>query len=300
MKQNHSLKIRFSVFLSLLFSLLILCSCSVNVNQNGDSESALQKDMLNVHFLDVGQGDSIFVELPDEKTMLIDAGENYHGEGIKNYIGDCGYSKIDYLVATHPHADHIGSMAYIVRNMDIGSVYMPKAAANTKTYENLLESISDKGLRVTSAKAGITIAEEIDYTINVVAPVTIDEDNLNNSSAVIKLTYKDNTFLFTGDAEKKELETITADISADVLKVGHHGSTTSTTEEFLNAVSPTYAVISVGEDNSYGHPHKETLDLLEEFNCMVYRTDIDKTVVFSSDGKTISVKSGEKSIKKAG
>lgn len=300
MKQNHSLKIRFSVFLSLLFSLLILCSCSVNVNQNGDSESALQKDMLNVHFLDVGQGDSIFVELPDEKTMLIDAGENYHGEGIKNYIGDCGYSKIDYLVATHPHADHIGSMAYIVRNMDIGSVYMPKAAANTKTYENLLESISDKGLRVTSAKAGLTIAEESDYTINVAAPVTIDEDNLNNSSAVIKLTYKDNTFLFTGDAEKKELETITADISADVLKVGHHGSTTSTTEEFLNAVSPTYAVISVGEDNSYGHPHKETLALLEEFNCMVYRTDIDKTVVFSSDGKTISVKSGEKSIKKAG
>lgn len=300
MKQNHSLKIRFSVFLSLLFSLLILCSCSVNVNQNGDSESALQKDMLNVHFLDVGQGDSIFVELPDEKTMLIDAGENYHGEGIKNYIGDCGYSKIDYLVATHPHADHIGSMAYIVRNMDIGSVYMPKAAANTKTYENLLESISDKGLRVTSAKAGLTIAEESDYTINVVAPVTIDEDNLNNSSAVIKLTYKDNTFLFTGDAEKKELETITADISADVLKVGHHGSTTSTTEEFLNAVSPTYAVISVGEDNSYGHPHKDTLDLLEEFNCMVYRTDIDKTVVFSSDGKTISVKSSEKSIKKAG
>ena len=300
MKQNHSLKIRFSVFLSLLFSLLILCSCSVNVNQNGDSESALQKDMLNVHFLDVVQGDSIFVELPDEKTMLIDAGENYHGEGIKNYIGDCGYSKIDYLVATHPHADHIGSMAYIVRNMDIGSVYMPKAAANTKTYENLLESISDKGLRVTSAKAGITIAEESDYTINVAAPVTIDEDNLNNSSAVIKLTYKDNTFLFTGDAEKKELETITADISADVLKVGHHGSTTSTTEEFLNAVSPTYAVISVGEDNSYGHPHKDTLDLLEEFNCMVYRTDIDKTVVFSSDGKTISVKSSEKSIKKAG
>ncbi|MGN1433299.1 MAG: ComEC/Rec2 family competence protein [Ruminococcus sp.] len=300
MKQNHSVKIRFSSFLSLLFSLLILCSCSVNVNNNSDSESAFQKGILNIHFLDVGQGDSIFIELPDEKTMLIDAGENYHGEGIKNYIGDCGYSKIDYLVATHPHADHIGSMSYIVRNMDIGSVYMPKAAANTKTYENLLESISDKGLRITSAKSGLTIAEESDYTINVVAPVTIDEDNLNNSSAVIKLTYKDNTFLFTGDAEKKELETITYDISADVLKVGHHGSTTSTTEEFLNAVNPTYAVISAGENNSYGHPHKETLDLLEEFNCKIYRTDIDKTVVFSSDGETISVKSGEQSIKKAG
>lgn len=301
MKQKSSMKIRFSVFLSLLFSLLLLCSCSVNINLNSDdTEKLSQKDTLNVHFLDVGQGDSIFIELPDEKTMLIDAGENYHGEGIINYIGDCGYSKIDYLVATHPHADHIGSMGYIVRNMDIGSVYTPKAAANTKTYENLLESISDKGLKITSAKAGLTIAEESDYIIDVLAPVTIDESDLNNSSAVIKLTYKNNSFLFTGDAEKKELETITDDISADVLKVGHHGSNTSTTEEFLYEVRPKYAVISVGEGNEYGHPHKETLRLLEEFNCELYRTDIDKTVVFSSDGNTISVKSGEQSIKKAG
>ena len=301
MKQKSSMKIRFSVFLSLLFSLLLLCSCSVNINLNSDdTEKLSQKDTLNVHFLDVGQGDSIFIELPDEKTMLIAAGENYHGEGIINYIGDCGYSKIDYLVATHPHADHIGSMGYIVRNMDIGSVYMPKAEANTKTYENLLESISDKGLKITSAKAGLTIAEESDYIINVVAPVIIDESDLNNSSAVIKLTYKNNSFLFTGDAEKKELETITDDISADVLKVGHHGSNTSTTEEFLYEVCPKYAVISVGEGNEYGHPHKETLRLLEEFNCELYRTDIDKTVVFSSDGNTISVKSGEQSIKKAG
>lgn len=300
MKRYNSAKFRFSLFLSLLFSMLIFCSCSDSASLSSETTSEPQKDVLNVHFLDVGQGDSIFIELPDEKTMLIDAGENYHGEGIKNYIGDCGYSKIDYLIATHPHADHIGSMTYIVRNMDIGSIYMPKAAANTKTYENLLESILNKGLKITSAKAGLTIAKDSDYTINVVAPVTIDEDNLNNSSAVIKLTYKDNTFLFMGDAEEKELETITADISADVLKVGHHGSNTSTTEDFLNAVNPTYAVISLGEDNSYGHPHKKTLNLLEEFNCKVYRTDIDKTVVFSSDGKTISVKSGEQSIKKAG
>lgn len=300
MKLNNRIKIRFLVILSLIVFLLTFCSCNVNISLNENSDKTIQKGMLNVHILDVGQGDSIFIELPDEKTMLIDAGENYHGEGIINYIGDFGYSKIDYLVATHPHADHIGSMGYIVRNMDIGSVYMPKAAANTKTYENLLESISKKGLKVTSAKVELTIAEGSDYTVKVVAPSTIDKDNLNNSSAVIKLTYKDNTFLFTGDAEKKELETITDDISADVLKVGHHGSNTSTTEELLEAVNPTYAAISVGKVNDYGHPHKETLKLLEEFNCKVYRTDKDKTVVFSSNGKTISVKSGERSIKKAG
>lgn len=300
MKHNHSIKIRFSAFLLLLVFLLTFCSCNVNISFNENSGKEFQKGMLNVHFLDVGQGDSIFIELPDEKTVLIDAGENYHGEGIKSYIADCGYSKIDYLVATHPHSDHIGSMSYIVRNMDIDSIYMPKAAANTKTYENLLESVSNKGLRVTSAKAGLTIANEREYTIDVIAPVTIDEKDLNNCSAVIKLTYKDNSFLFTGDAETEELETITDEISADVLKVGHHGSVTSTTEEFLNAVNPLYAVISAGEGNSYGHPHQETLDLLDEFGCEVYRTDIDKTVVFSSDGKTIVVKSGEHSIKKVG
>lgn len=300
MKNHSKIKINTCAILAFVLSVLLFCSCSFNVGFN--SESAVdgsEKDTLNVHFLDVGQGDSIFIELPDEKTMLIDAGENYHGEGIKEYISDCGYSKIDYLVATHPHADHIGSMSYIVRNMDIGAVYMPKVDANTKTFENLLESISDKGLKVISAKAGLTIADESDYTIDVVAPVTVDESNLNNSSAVIKLSYKNNRFLFTGDAEKEELESITDDISADVLKVGHHGSKTSTTEEFLNSVNPAYAVISVGEDNEYGHPHSSTLKLLEEFNCKVFRTDTDKTVVLTSDGDKITADYGKTSIKKA-
>lgn len=315
MKRKLKTKICLSIVISLLTSLIVLCSCSLNLNNTEDIVSVTQKnthtaeqdvtqavigeETLNIYFLDVGQGDSIFIELPDEKTMLIDAGENNFGEGIRNYISDYGYSKIDYLVATHPHADHIGSMAYIVKNMDIGSVFMPKVSTNTKTYENLLESISDKGLKVTSAKAGLTIADESGYTINVVAPVTIDEDNLNNSSVVIKLGYGDTSFLFTGDAEKEELETITDNVSADVLKVGHHGSTTSTTEEFLSRVNPTYAIISVGKDNSYGHPHDKVLMLLEKFNCKIFRTDVDKTVVFSSNGNTLSVKSGEHSIEKA-
>lgn len=168
MKRKQKTKICLSMIISLLMSLIVLCSCSLKLSNTEDVVSVTQEntqiaeqdvtqavigeETLNVHFFDVGQGDSVFIELPDKKTMLIDAGENNLGEGIKNYIGDCGYSKIDYLVATHPHADHIGSMAYIVRNMDIGSVYMPKVSTNTKTYENLLESISDKGLKVISAK----------------------------------------------------------------------------------------------------------------------------------------------------
>lgn len=275
-----------------------LCSCSLleEIGISNDSNEVFD-GKLSVHFLDVGQGDSIFIELPDGKTMLIDAGENYYGNGIISYINDCGYSEVDYLAATHPHADHIGSMAYIVRHMDIGEVFMPKVSANTKTYENLLEAVSDKGLKIKSAKAGLTIAENDDYKITVAAPSVIDSENLNNSSAVIKLSYKNNSFLFTGDAEKEELSKIKTDISADVLKVGHHGSKTSTYKDFLDAVNPKYAVISVGKNNDYGHPHKNTLKLLSNYGITVFRTDKDKTVVFASNGDKISVNSGKTSIK---
>lgn len=272
-----------------------LCSCSLSEKIVSGNDAF--DGRLSVHFLDVGQGDSIFIELPDGKTMLIDAGENYYGNGIISYINDCGYSEVDYLAATHPHADHIGSMAYIVRHMDIGEVFMPKVSANTKTYENLLEAVSDKGLKIKSAKAGLTIAENDDYKITVAAPSVIDSENLNNSSAVIKLSYKNNSFLFTGDAEKEELSKIKTDISADVLKVGHHGSKTSTYSEFLDKVNPKYAVISVGKNNDYGHPHKNTLKLLSNYGITVFRTDKDKTIVFASDGDEISVNSGKTSIK---
>lgn len=284
-----------SIFISLLCALLMLCSCSLSEKIVSGNDAF--DGRLSVHFLDVGQGDSIFIELPDGKTMLIDAGENYYGNGIISYINDCGYEKVDYLAATHPHADHIGSMAYIVRHMDIGEVFMPKVSANTKTYENLLEAVSDKGLKIKSAKAGLTIAENDDYKITVAAPSVIDSENLNNSSAVIKLSYKNNSFLFTGDAEKEELSKIKTDISADVLKVGHHGSKTSTYSEFLDKVNPKYAVISVGKNNDYGHPHKNTLKLLSNYGITVFRTDKDKTIVFASDGDEISVNSGKTSIK---
>ncbi len=149
-------------------------------------------------------------------------------KSITEYINNLGYTNIDYLVATHPHADHIGSMAYVVKHNNVGEIYMPKVTTTTKTYENLLTAIADKGLKVKSAKAGMNIIDDNDFSINILAPVTIDEDNLNNCSVILKITYKNDSFLFLGDAEKKELETVTADMSAEVLKVGHHGSRTST------------------------------------------------------------------------
>lgn len=237
-----------------------------------------------VHFLDIGQGDSIFVELPNGECMLIDAGVANKGEFIESYISEAGYDKIDYLVATHPHADHIGSMAYVVSNMDIGQVYMPNVSTTIKTYENLLEAIQKKGLKIKSAKAGMNIVEESDLSVDILAPVKIDEDELNNCSIIIKITYGYDSYLLIGDAEREELDTVSIDMSADVLKVGHHGSRTSTTEKFLEQVNPKYAVISCGADNDYGHPHKETVDLLEKFDVEYYRTDIYGTITVTSDG----------------
>lgn len=293
--KNHSVKV-ISLIIALCLVCIALCSCSKFYFESDSSQSI--DEYLAVHFLDVGQGDSIFIEMPDSKTMLIDAGENMLGKSIMNYINTLGYGKIDYLVATHPHADHIGSMAYIVRNMDIGEIYMPKVSTTTKTYENLLESIAGKGLKVKSAKAGVSIIDTENFNVDIVAPATIKEDNLNNCSAVLKMTYGDTSFLFTGDAEEEELSEIDADISANVLKVGHHGSSTSTDKDFIKRVCPEIAVISLGADNKYGHPHKSTLKHLKNAGAEIYRTDGDGTVKITSDGENISVETGLISMEK--
>ena len=278
----------FKILISSILVALILSSCSLDALFYEEEENVKTGNLI-AHFLDVGQGDSTFIELPNGETMLIDASVSGLGEGIESYINDCGYSKIDYLVATHPHADHIGSMAYIVENLDIGKIYMPNVSTTTRTFEKLLTAISEKGMKIQSAKAGMNILDNSNLDIDILAPVKIIEDDLNNCSVVLKITYNNNSFLFTGDAEKVEFETINADMSADVLKVPHHGSRTSTNKEFLERVNPQIAVISLGKDNEYGHPHKSTLKYLKEFGVTTYRTDKDATVIVTSDGNDISV-----------
>ena len=294
-------KSRLTAFLCAVLLLVTLCSCNLeNIFNNLPYTVAedCSPDLL-VHFLDVGQGDAIFAELPNGKTMLIDTGENYHGEGIIKYIERCGYRKIDYLIGTHPHSDHIGSMSYIVRHFKIGSVLMPKVTAKTEMYENLLKSIEDKELTVKNPRAGLKIIRGDDFSAQVIAPQELSEDNLNNDSLVIRLDYKDATFLFMGDAEREEIESITADMSADVLKVGHHGSANATYREFLDKVQPQIAVISCGELNDYGHPHKSVLRLLEKADCDVYRTDKNGTVTVYTDGTKIGVDTNGPSIGRA-
>lgn len=253
------------------------------VSTNGDS--------IVVHYLDVGQGDSEFIELPDGKCMLIDSGTSEYSQVIIDKIESYGYSTIDYVVATHPHADHIGGMSKVVDAFDVGEIYMPRASTTTKTFENLLTTISDKGLSINTAKAGVEVYSDSSLEMEFLAPLGSEYKDLNNYSAVLKITYGSNSFLFMGDAEDLvEEELLKKDYSlldADVLKVGHHGSSSSSTADFLTAVNPQYAVISCGVDNSYGHPHRETVKSLTDMGIEYYRTDEHGTVTIACDGNGV-------------
>ena len=285
-------------------SLLALPACSASGSaEKGEFLPEAQNDTvyalvgdegeLRVSFIDVGQGDSEFIELPNGETLLIDAGTNETGADVVNYIESLGYSSIDYVVGTHPHEDHIGGLDDVIRTFDVESVYMPKVTADTKTFEDVLDAVAEKGLSINTAKAGVSIVDGEDLSVKMLAPVLDEYDNTNDYSAVIKVVYGDTSFLFTGDAEEYAESLITGDVSADVLKVGHHGSSTSTGEAFLQRVSPSYAVISCGLGNSYGHPHTETIEKLG--GIPVFRTDEMGTVVATSDGKEISIRSLGKS-----
>lgn len=256
---------------------------------------------MKVNYLDVGQGDSEFIELPNKQTMLIDAGNPENGSGIVSYITSRGYHKIDYLIATHPHSDHIGGMATVVDSLDIGTIYMPRTSSSdtptTAVYKKLLTSIQNKGLKINTAKSGVTILNTGNLSAKMLAPNGTGYGDLNQYSAVIMLTYGKNKFLFMGDAGNVSESQITADVKADVLKVGHHGSKTATGQEFLNKVHPKQAVIEVGAGNKYGHPTQQTLSRLKAIGASVYRTDQCGTIIFSSDANTITVDKSASSIK---
>lgn len=246
---------------------------------NGCLTTIPQDSNLRVYCLDVGQGDSILISNNNE-TMLIDASTNEMGKTVVDDLNRLGVERIDYLVGTHPHEDHIGGLDEVVKNFDIGKIYMPKVATNTKSYEDVLDSIAKKKLKVTSPKIGdrfnVGNAEcEIMHIDNT-------QENLNADSIVIKLEYNGITYLFTGDANY-EVENSRSWPKIDVLKVGHHGSNTSSTSKFLNQIQPKIALISCGKNNDYGHPGESTMKRLEKIGAKVYRTDKDQTILITQE-----------------
>lgn len=262
-----------------------------NTQQAGTTGLQNRNDTLKVHFLDVGQGDSILVQFPNGKNMLVDAGKNDSASTITNYLKNNGVEKIDYLIGTHPHEDHIGSLDAVIKDFEIGEVWMPKATTNTKTFRDILTAVKNKGLQINTAKAGVSMLEDGNLSVKVLAPCGTTYEDLNNYSAVIKVKYGDIAFLLTGDAEElseKEILASGADLRAQVLKVGHHGSNSSTSPEFLKSVNPKYAVISVGAGNDYHHPHQVTLNKLQKAGVTVLRTDERGTIVFTTDGREVA------------
>lgn len=260
-----------------------------NLNTGADADI----NPLSVHYIDVGQGDCIFIK-SSSGTMLIDAGEKGNDEKILSYLYNQGVDTIDYLVATHPHSDHIGSMPKVIAGLEVKNVIIPKLSEinmpTTKGYENFLNAVKSSGAKVISAEA----AKEYlmgDVSFIVLSP-SEQSKNFNNMSVVIKLSYKNTDFLFMGDAEQEieqELVEKGYDISADVLKLGHHGSNTSSTEMFLKSVKPNFAIISCGKDNSYGHPNSEVLTSLKTYNIDYKRTDESGTIVVGSDGDKLTI-----------
>ncbi|MCI8486787.1 MAG: MBL fold metallo-hydrolase [Clostridia bacterium] len=234
---------------------------------------------LKVYYFDVGQADSILV-VNNNKTMLIDAGNNDDGELIVNNIKKLGISKLDYVIGTHPHEDHIGGLDNVIDAFDIGTIYMPKVQANTKTFEDVLDSISNKGLTITAPQIGDKF--QVGNANCEVMSTGEDSSNLNSTSIVIRMQYNNKSYLFMGDAEKIN-ESTREWPETDIIKVGHHGSSTSSSQRFLNQVKPKIAIIQLGKGNKYGHPHDEVIKRLEKMNVAIYRTDLQKDILIEQE-----------------
>jgi len=247
---------------------------------------------VTIKFIDVGQGEAILIALP-EKTMLIDAGPTGSAPKIAQVLQELGRNKIDYLVATHPDEDHIGGMADVISNTQIGTIYAPNKTNNTATYRKFLTAIQNNNLQITLAEAGTIIDQTDSYKLEILWPKKdANFPETNDYSIIIKLTVGNKTFLFTGDAPTNAILNSNPG-HIDVLKLSHHGSRTGTTEVLIHKLSPTYAVLSYAVDNSYGHPMQSVLNALHKHSVEVWGTGANGTITITCDGTNIDI-SGEK------
>ena len=245
------------------------------------------EENLKVYFIDVGEADSTLIN-SNNHYMLIDAGNNEDGEKLVNYLKSLGVSKLDYVILTHAHEDHVGGMDNIIRSFDIGSFYMPDVAFPSTTFKETIKELENKGLKYKVPSIGDTISlgeSKVKFLY-----VNDNEEDINSNSIVSKLTYNNTSFLFTGDTTW-EVEDIlkSEDIKSNVLKASHHGSNDGANYQFLKAVKSEIVVISCGANNDYGHPHEKVLDKFKSLGMDIYRTDLDGTIIISSNGDEISI-----------
>lgn len=272
--------------------LLLLCFFSSLLTKKFNSYK-VNPNLMYVHYINVDQGDAILIQV-NNKNLLIDSGPKSHKKQLVKFLNDLNISKLDYVIATHPHEDHIGNMNTVLNSYKVQSFYAPKVYSYTKSFEQMIDSLKSNNLKINPIKRGCnTINLGFQTNVEVFSPINDTYDNENNYSPVIKISFGNNSFLFTGDAEKEiedKLILLNDDLKADILKVSHHGSSSSTSDSFLNRVSPKYAVISVGKNNIYDHPNYTIISKLNTYNIDILRTDIQNNITLISDGTNISYK----------
>ncbi len=273
----------------LIFTLFACESTPENSNNPIEMLENAPEHSLAAHYIDVGQGDCILLESDDE-YVLIDAGEKEYGPTVCEYLKTLGITQLDYVIATHPHSDHCGGLTDVITTFECENFITTETDQQTKTWVDVLLAVDETNCNYIDAVVGNTYSFGESF-FEILGPVGSDYDNYNDYSVIVKAVCGDNSFLFTGDMEtfaEKELLAENTNLKADVLKVGHHGSTTSSSEAFLDAVSPDYAVIMCGKGNDYGHPHLETLGNLNARGITIYRTDELSTIVAFSDKRNIT------------
>ncbi|EJT6500583.1 MBL fold metallo-hydrolase [Clostridium perfringens] len=255
-------------------------------------DSKFPKDSkLMISYMDVGQGDAAYIKV-NGNDILIDAGPRSNSKELLEQLKAKNIDDFELVIATHPHEDHIGGMVDVFKEYEVKAFYSPKITHTTKTYENLVKAVKDEGLKTKELKGGMVIDLGEGAKFEVFTPQKSEYEELNDYSPIMKLSFGDTSYLFTGDAEKLAEEEALAkyknSLDSDVIKFGHHGSSSSSSNAFIEAVSPKYGIISCAKDNKYGHPHRETLDIIKKYNIKAFRTDTDGEIILTSDGKSIN------------
>lgn len=274
---------------SIIGIIIVLIGGYFGIDLTQSSKSPNDENLM-ISYMDVGQGDAAYIKV-NGNDILIDAGPRSNSKELLEQLKAKNIDDFELVIATHPHEDHIGGMVDVFKEYNVKNFYSPKVTHTTKTYENLVKAVKDEGLKINELKGGMVIDLGDGANFEVFTPQNSNYEELNDYSPIMKLNFGKTSYLFTGDAEKlAENEALTKykdSLDSDVIKFGHHGSSSSSSPAFIEAVSPEYGIISCEKGNKYGHPHRETLDIIKKYNIKTFRTDTDGEIILTSDGKKI-------------